>query len=129
MERRLKDFGELRLAAMDLAGIDMSVLSVTTPGVQGAKDTAVAIRLAQQANDTLAREVQKRPQRYAGFAAVALQDPAAAADELQRAVKDLKLNGTLINGQTNGHYLDHDRFPPFWQPAKELDVPSYLHPG
>jgi 2,3-dihydroxybenzoate decarboxylase len=129
MERRLKDFGELRLAAMDLAGIDMSVLSVTTPGVQGAKDTAVAIRLAQQANDTLAREVQKRPQRYAGFAAVALQDPAAAADELQRAVKDLKFKGALINGQTNGHYLDDERFLPFWERVQELDVPIYLHPG
>jgi 2,3-dihydroxybenzoate decarboxylase len=129
MERRLKDFGELRLAAMDSAGIDMSVLSVTTPGVQGEKDTAVAIRLARQANDTLAGEVQKRPQRYAGFAAVALQDPTAAADELQRAVKDLKFKGALINGQTNGHYLDDERFVPFWERVQELDVPIYLHPG
>ena len=129
LERRLKDFGELRLAAMDSAGIDMSVLSVTTPGVQGEKDTAMAIRLAQHANDTLAREVQKRPQRYAGFAAVALQDPAAAADELQRAVRDLKFKGALINGQTNGRYLDDERFLPFWERVQELDVPVYLHPG
>ena len=129
IERRLVDFGDVRLAAMDSAGIDMSVLSLTTPGVQGEKDKAVAVRLARQANDFLASEIQKRPQRYGGFAAVAMQDPAAAADELQRAVKDLKFGGALINGQTNGHYLDDERFLPFWERVQELDVPVYLHPG
>ena len=129
IERRLTDFGDLRLAAMDEAGIDMSILSVTTPGIQGEKDTRTAIRLAREANDLLAREVQKRPQRYGGFAAVPLQDPAAAASELQRAIKDLGFKGALINGQTNGHYLDDDRFLPFWERVQELDVPVYLHPG
>jgi 2,3-dihydroxybenzoate decarboxylase len=129
IERRLVDFGELRLAAMDSAGIEISVLSLTTPGVQGEKDAAAAVRLARQANDFLALEVQKRPQRYGGFAAVPMQDPAAAADELQRAVKDLKFKGALINGQTNGHYLDDVRFLPFWERVQELDVPVYLHPG
>jgi 2,3-dihydroxybenzoate decarboxylase len=129
IERRLSDFGELRLAAMDEAGIDMSVLSLTTPGVQGEKDARTAIRLAREANDLLAREVQKRPQRYAGFAALPLQDPAAAANELQRAIKDLGFKGALINGQTNGHYLDDERYLPIWERVQELDVPVYLHPG
>ena len=129
IERRLVDFGDLRLAAMESAGIEMSVLSLTTPGVQGEKDKATAVRLARLANDSLAREVQKRSQRYAGFAAVPMQDPAAAADELQRAVKDLKFRGALINGQSNGHYLDDSRFLPFWERVQELDVPVYLHPG
>ncbi|MBS0519862.1 MAG: amidohydrolase [Proteobacteria bacterium] len=129
IERRLADFDELRLAAMDSAGIDLSVLSATTPGVQGEKDTATAIRLAQQANDLLAQQVHKRPGRYAGFAAVPLQDPAAAIKELQRAIKDLGFKGTLINGQTNGHYLDDERFLPFWEAVQDLDVPVYLHPG
>ncbi|HSH99051.1 MAG TPA: amidohydrolase family protein [Reyranella sp.] len=129
IERRLVDFGDLRLAAMDSAGIEMSVLSLTTPGVQGEKDKAAAVRLARQANDVLAREVQKRPRRYGGFAAVPTQDPAAAADELQRAVNDLKFRGALINGQTNGRYLDDNAFLPFWERVQALDVPVYLHPG
>lgn len=129
LERRLVDFGDLRLAAMDQAGIEMSILSLTTPGVQGEKDTATAVRLARQANDYLAGEVQKRPQRYGGFAAVPLQDPTAAAAELQRAVRDLKFRGALINGQTNGSYLDDSQFLPFWEMVHELDVPVYLHPG
>lgn len=129
IERRLVDLGDLRLAAMDSAGIEMSVLSLTTPGVQGEKDKTTAVRLARLANEFLAREVQKRPQRYGGFAAVPMQDPAAAADELQRAVKDLKFRGALVNGQTNGRYLDDSRFLPFWERVQELDVPVYLHPG
>jgi 2,3-dihydroxybenzoate decarboxylase len=129
LERRLVDFGDLRLAAMDQAGIEISILSLTTPGVQGEKDKVAAVRLARQANDFLAGEVSKRPQRYGGFAAVPLQDPVAAAAELRRAVKDLKFKGALVNGQTNGHYLDDSQFLPFWEAVDDLDVPVYLHPG
>ncbi len=129
IERRLGDFDALRLAAMDEAGIDLSVLSITTPGIQGEKGARAAIRLAQEANDLLAREVRKRPQRYAGFAALPLQDPVAAAVELRRAIKELGFKGALVNGQTDGHYLDDDRYLPFWERVQELDVPVYLHPG
>jgi len=129
VERRLADFDELRLEMMDKTGIEMMVLSVTTPGVQGVSDSREAIRLAHGANDFLAREVQKRPDRYAGFAHLAMQDADAAAAELERAVRELGFRGALINGQTNGHYLDEDQYVPFWERVQELDVPIYLHPG
>ncbi|MGZ9102956.1 MAG: amidohydrolase family protein [Rhodoplanes sp.] len=129
IERRLADFDQLRLETMDKAGIDLAVLSVTTHGVQAEKDTNTAIKLAREANDLLAREVQKRPQRYAGFAHLPTQDGGAAAAELERAVKDLRFKGALINGQTNGKYLDADMFLPFWERVQDLDVPIYLHPG
>ena len=129
IERRLADFDQLRLETMDKAGIDLAVLSVTTPGVQAEKDTNTAIKLAREANDLLAREVQKRPQRYAGFAHLPTQDGGAAAAELERAVKDLRFKGALINGQTNGKYLDADMYLPFWERVQDLDVPIYLHPG
>jgi 2,3-dihydroxybenzoate decarboxylase len=129
VERRLADFDELRLEMMDKTGIEMMVLSVTTPGVQGVSDSREAIRLAHSANDFLAREVQKRPDRYAGFAHLAMQDADAAAAELERAVRELGFRGALINGQTNGHYLDEDQYVPFWERVQDLDVPIYLHPG
>jgi 2,3-dihydroxybenzoate decarboxylase len=129
IERRLADFDQLRLETMDKAGIDLVVLSVTTPGVQAEKDTKTAIRLAREANDLLAREVQKRPQRYAGFAHLPMQDAGAAAAELERTVKELRFKGALINGQTNGKYLDADMYLPFWERVQDLDVPIYLHPG
>src|SRR6266849_1258624 len=97
---RLKDCGDLRLDAMDRAGIERSVLSMTTPGVQIERDAAVACRKAREANDLLASEIQKRPGRYSGFAHLPLQVPAVAADELERCVQDLGFCGALINGHT-----------------------------
>lgn len=129
IERRLADFDGLRLEAMDKAGIDLAVLSATTPGVQAEKDPKAAVRLAQDANDYLAREVQKRPQRYAGFAHLPMQDAGAAAAELERTIEHLGFKGALINGQTNGNYLDADMYLPFWERVQDLDVPVYLHPG
>jgi 2,3-dihydroxybenzoate decarboxylase len=129
IERRLADFDQLRLEAMDMAGIDLSVLSVTTPGVQAVADANTAIRLAREANDLLAREVQKRPRRYAGFAHLPMQDGVAAGAELERAVRELGFKGALINGQTSGRYLDDNMYLPFWERVQDLNVPVYLHPG
>jgi 2,3-dihydroxybenzoate decarboxylase len=126
---RLKDFGDLRIEAMDSAGIERSVLSVTTPGVQIERDATVACRKACQANDMLVREIQKRPSRYSGFAHLPMQAPAASADELQRCVQDLGFCGALINGHTNGQYLDDPIFYPFWERAEAIGAPIYLHPA
>jgi 2,3-dihydroxybenzoate decarboxylase len=125
----LADFGETRLAAMDAGGVGRAVLSISGPGVQAEPDAAVATRLAREANDLLAVEVQRRPERYAGFAHLAMQDPAAAADELERTVRDLGFVGAMVNGHSNGVYLDDPRYAPFWERMQALDVPLYLHPG
>lgn len=125
----LSDFGDLRLAAMDKGGISRAVLSLSGPGVQLEKDTATAIRKAQEANDLLAREIQKRPDRYAGFAHLAMQDPTVAADELERCVRDLHFCGAMINGHTHGQYLDHPSLYPFWERAEALGAPIYIHPA
>ena len=85
--RRLADFREERLAAMDSAGVTRSVLSISGPGVQIEPDTVKATKLAAAANDRLAKEVAERPTRYAGFAHVAMQDPKGAADELERCAR------------------------------------------
>src|SRR6266446_6554055 len=112
---RLTDFGETRLLAMDRAGIARAVLGLAGPGVQAERDTAAAIRNARAANDFLAREIQKRPDRYAGFAHLAMQDAIAAADELERCMRELNFRGAMINGHTNGKYLDDRAFDPFWE--------------
>ena len=126
---RLTDFGEMRLAVMDRAGIERCVLSLAGPGVQAERDPKTAVRRARESNDFLAREVAKRPDRYSGFAHLPMQDPAAAADELERAMRDLKFCGAMINGHTNGQYLDHPSLDPFWERAQALDALIYLHPA
>lgn len=76
--RRLADVGEERLSEMDSAGVDKSVLSISGPGVQIEPDIAVASRRAAEANDALADIIRARPDRYGGFAHLAMQDPAGA---------------------------------------------------
>ena len=129
VHKKLTSFGSLRLDEMDRAGIERSVLSVTCPGVQAERDAAVAVCRAKQANDGLVIEIQKQPRRYSGFAHLPMQDPAAAADELERCMRDLGFCGALINGHTNGDYLDHPKFQVFWERANELAAPIYLHPA
>ncbi|OCX66243.1 amidohydrolase [Thioclava sp. SK-1] len=124
----LADFGDRRIAAMDKIGVETSVLSLAGPGVQAEKQVAVAVKRAAQVNDFLAQKIQDQP-RYGGFAHLAMQDPRAAADELERCVRDLGMQGAMINGQTGGTYLDDDRFAPFWERVSDLAVPVYIHPN
>ena len=125
----LLDFGERRLAAMDLIGVQKSILSLAGPGVQAEKRTATATRLARQVNDFLAEEMATNPARYGGFAHLAVQDPKDAADELERCVTQLGMQGAMINGQTGGTYLDDDRYSPLWERAAALGAPIYIHPN
>ena len=126
--RKLEDSDE-RIAQMDAAGVDLFVLSQTSPGVQMEKDPAVAVQRAREANDYLHGLVEQHPDRYRGFAHLPLQDVQAASDELERCVKDLGFLGAMINGQTNGVYLDDQSILPFWERVVELDVPVYIHPA
>jgi len=131
---RLVEFGIDRLSSMDASGISTAILSHTVPAVQGIADRATAVTAAREVNDFLAAEVAKRHDRYAGFASVALQDPDAAAKELERAVTKLGLKGVMVNGYTNTPdpqrvmYPDDPSCLPFWEAAASLDVPVYLHP-
>lgn len=125
----LLDLGERRIAIMDEHGIDFQVLSIAGPGVQAERDTSLAVKRAKAANDFLAAEIQKRPRRYGGFAHLPMQDPGEAANELERSIHDLGFQGAMINGQTNGEYLDRDKYSVFWERVAALQAPIYLHPA
>lgn len=134
VRRRLTD-RDLRLRTMDECGIALSVLSLTEPGVQGVADAREALSLAQRVNDHIAEfYVGAHPRRFAGLAAVPLQDARAAADELERSVRQLGLKGAMVNGFTTlgdgdaVRYLDDPACDEFWARAESLDVPVYLHP-
>ncbi len=126
----VKELGDLtgsRIANMDAHGVDLQVLSFTSPGTQGfAADEAIP--MAKDANDRLAQAMKAHPKRFAGFAALPTAAPDAAADELERCVKDLKFCGTMIHGHTRGEFLDDKKFWPVFARAEKLDVPIYLHP-
>jgi 5-carboxyvanillate decarboxylase len=125
---RLEDLGERRLADMDATGIAMQIVSLTAPGVQ-IFDADTAAGLARSANDELAAAIAKHPTRYTGLAAIAPQNPAAAAKELERAVQKLGLKGAIVNSHTHGEYLDDEKFWDILAAAEALDVPLYIHPN
>ncbi len=125
--RRLRDFEEFRLPLMDESGITMQVLALSSPGIQGLTDASKAIDMARRTNDFQAEIIRRRPNRFAGFAALPTQDPKAAADELERTIKQLGFKGAMIQGHTNWEYLDANKYWVIWERAEALGVPIYLH--
>lgn len=124
---RLLEMGEERLGRMDAAGIDVAVLSITSPGTQQLTPVE-AVPLAKDANDTLADAVRRHPDRFAAYATLPTPDPAAAADELRRSVTQLGLVGAMVFPRAGEEFLDSDRFRPIFEAAADLDVPLFIHP-
>lgn len=127
LSERLSDIGDRRIADMDASGIDIQILSLTSPGVQ-VFDAPTATSLATSTNDQVAEAVRKYPTRFAALAAVAPQDPKAAAREAERAVRTLGLKGIIINSHTRGEFLDDPKFWDIFEAAESLNVPIYIHP-
>jgi predicted TIM-barrel fold metal-dependent hydrolase len=134
LRERIMDLHDKRLRLMDRFGVEMMLLSLNAPAVQAIPDPAKAAELARKANDYLADQVAKRPDRFQGLAALPMQDPDVAARELERCVKELGFRGALVNGFSqvgtpdNAIYYDLPQYWPFWSVAEALDVPFYLHP-
>ncbi len=123
----LPEIAEKRLKSMDDAGITVQVLSLSGPGPD-LLPGADGIAMAHEINDHLAAAIAKYPTRFAGFASLPMQSPDAAPAELKRAVKELGFAGGIINGPTDGRFLDHPSFDGLLAAAVELDVPLYIHP-
>lgn len=117
---------ETKLAAMDAAGIAVSVLSVTPAGLDYL-DPATATAVARAANDELAEATAVHDRRLEGLATLPMQDPGAAAGELERAV-GRGLKGAMVYSNVAGRYLDEPAFRDVFEVAARLDVPLALHP-
>ncbi|WP_263358487.1 amidohydrolase family protein [Acidicapsa ligni] len=128
MQAKLLDLGAGRVAAMDEVGIDYQVLSLASMGIDSL-DAASSTALVADVNDELAEATRAYPTRLGGFATLALKDPTAAAAELERCVNRLGFLGALIDGTTDGLFLDDARFLPVFEAAVHLGIPVYLHPA
>ncbi len=124
---KLADVDEQRLRAMDDAGIDIQVLSVTAPGSQQVP-TEAAAELSRALNDRCAEAIAAHPDRFNALATLPTQDPSAAIVEAKRAITELGFCGVVINGHTQGRFLDEPEFDELLSAIEELDAPIYLHP-
>ncbi|MBF5088795.1 amidohydrolase [Novosphingobium sp. NBM11] len=124
---RLLDLGAGRIADMDASGIDVAVLSLTSPGVQAYVDVEDARRVSASSNALLAEAVAAHPDRYVGMTAIAPQDPEWSAAEIRRGA-ELGFRGVLVNSHTHGEYLDHPKFDPIFRALADTGHPLYIHP-
>src|SRR6516165_6522705 len=122
---KILDVGSGRIAEMDRGGLDICILSLTAPGVQAVPNITQAIAQARQTNDYLAENIAKNPKRLKGFATLPLQDPQAAAQELERCVKNLGFCGALVNGfsqideEDSAVFYDLPQYRAFWATVQE----------
>lgn len=116
-----------RLADMDGAGIDLQVLTLGNPSID-LLDPADGVPLMRAVNDAIAEMVRRRPDRFAGFAAMYLKDLDAAREEMRRAVRDLGLRGFSTFTNVDGTYLSERCFRPFFAEAEALGLPVFIHP-
>jgi 2,3-dihydroxybenzoate decarboxylase len=134
LESRLLDIHGRRIELMDRHGIETMILSLNAPAVQAVPDPGRAAEVARRANDFLAEQMQRRPDRFQAFAALPMQDPDVAARELERCVNELGFKGALVNGFSqiddpeSAVYYDLPQYRALWGVVASLDVPFYLHP-
>jgi len=126
IENRLEDIGNSRLQHMDETGIDVQVLSLTSPGLHNLGSES--IHLAIQTNDYVAEIVKKTPDRFQGFATLPMFAPKEAAKELERSVKNLGMKGAMLCGRTREKNLDHKDYWELFECAEALGVPLFIHP-
>jgi predicted TIM-barrel fold metal-dependent hydrolase len=129
---KIVDLGAGRIADMDRSGITVQVLSKAGNHIGPSADLfegAEAVAFARDLNNELARRIAEHPDRFAAFAHLPASIPEAAADELERAVRDLGFKGALISGMVRGAFLDDGKFAPLLARAETLEVPLYIHPG
>lgn len=112
----------------EAGGVDLQVLSLVAPGREQL-EIEEAVAFSREVNDYIADIIMKYPERFAAFAALPIDDPEKAVDELERTVKQYNFKGTMISGNYKGRYLDDPFFEPLLQGAEDLGVPIYLHPN
>lgn len=126
IERRLLDLAGERIALMDETGLDVQVLSLTTPALHDLGPESV--NLARRANDAVAEVIARWPDRFQALATLPVSMPDEAAQELERCVRTLGFKGAMLCGRVGDRNLDHTDFVPIFQSAAALKVPVLLHP-
>jgi len=125
---KVLECGDARIKEMDECGIDMQIVSLSRPDLDPFK-TEDAISVAKMMNDTFSELIKRYPKRFSAYCCLPLQDPDAAADELERAVTKLGLMGAMIDANNPDRWIADDKYEVIFEKLAKLDVPLYLHAG
>jgi aminocarboxymuconate-semialdehyde decarboxylase len=110
-------------------GVERTILSLATPFIDYNQHAALAVPAARLFNDALAVSISAERKRFGGWAFLPMQDPAAAAAELTRCVREHGFIGGHVASNVRGVYLHDDAFAPIYRAACDLDVPLFVHPA
>ena len=126
----LCNLGRERIKAMDDAGLDVQVLSFSSPGIDEiTPDHQSASRFARELNDIIFETMKSYPTRFMGFATLSPYDPSVSVKELERAINQLGFVGWLAHSNFGEEeYLDDKKYWPLLEAAESLNIPLYLHP-
>jgi aminocarboxymuconate-semialdehyde decarboxylase len=116
-----------RIDDMDRVGIDVEVLSLSTPNVYFAPPERQA-EVARLVNDAYAELAARHPKRFKGFASIPMDDPDAALRELERTQGELRMNGVIVLSNINGRALTDPRYRPFFAECDRRRVCVFIHP-
>jgi aminocarboxymuconate-semialdehyde decarboxylase len=116
-----------RIEDMDRVGIDVEVVSLSTPNVFFT-DAEHQPAVARMMNDSYAELMARHPKRFKGFASIPMDAPDAALDELHRAINTLKLNGVVLLSNIGGKPLTSPEYRPFFEEANRMKLCIFLHP-
>lgn len=117
-----------RIRDMEEKGITLSVLSINPPAFFYNVENNMAIELARFHNDRISEMVKNQPCYFSGMATLPLQGPAAALEELERAIRKLGLRGVVMGSNVNGRELGDQSFWPIYEAIEKLGVPIFIHP-
>jgi len=120
---------ERQIARMKKEGVDRAILSLATPFINYHLDPAIAVSMARHFNDAMATAIAGQAGRFGVWAFLPMQAPVAAADELQRCVREMGYVGGHIASNVRGIYLDSEQFNPIYRAAADLNVPLFVHPA
>ena len=116
-----------RIEDMDRVGIDVEVVSLSTPNVFFT-DAEHQPTVARMMNDSYAELIARHPKRFKGFASIPMDASDAALDELHRAIDTLKLNGVVLLSNIGGKPLTSPEYRPFFEEANRMKLCIFLHP-
>jgi aminocarboxymuconate-semialdehyde decarboxylase len=116
-----------RIEDMDRVGIDVEVISLSTPNVFFA-DAKHQPAVAAMINDSYADLIARQPKRFKGFASIPMDAPDEALKELHRAIDTLKLNGVVLLSNIGGKPLTSPEYRPFFEEANRMKLCIFLHP-
>jgi aminocarboxymuconate-semialdehyde decarboxylase len=116
-----------RQEVLDKNGVDLQVLTLTTPGTH-VESPATAVRLASLVNDEFKEAIDARGEHFTALATLPLNDPAASVKELDRATRQLGMRGAMLFSNVNGVALSDRRFWPMYELANDLGAVLYIHP-